>query len=413
MKDQIHQAILQNMDSLCDWFQQSAQRLYLPFYSSYDIRDSSFKITNVDANIYPAGFNNICPTDREQAPELVQQYLQKHYTNIKKVLLITEDHLKNMYYWENVNTIQELLSTAGYEVVVGMPGLLDSESLELETYLGNKVTAYRVYNEQGQLKAKNFLPDIVISNNDFSKTYESWKDLSKVAMTPPMELGWYQRQKSIYFECYNNVAQEFAQLLQMDPWFFQVKTTLFNEFDVSSETSRQNLARVVDETLNHIKKDYAQRNIADTPYVFVKNNSGTYGLGVVRVSSGDEILKWSYDSRKKMKAQKGGGRFDEVIVQEGVPTVMKAGAATAEPTIYMVGEYLAGGFLRTHEHKDEKDSLNSPGAVYKKLCLSDLKIKAEGCPLENVYGWVGKMGLLAIGRETEKMNIKYRGYQKK
>jgi glutamate--cysteine ligase len=78
-----------------------------------------------------------------------------------------------------------------------------------------------------------------------------------------------------------------------------------------------------------------------------------------------------------------------------------------------VGDSLAGGFLRTHEQKDEKDSLNSPGAVYKKLCLSDLKIKAEGCPLENVYGWVGKIGLLAIGRETQKMNIKYRGYKSK
>ena len=26
---------------------------------------SGTKVANVDANIYPAGFNNICPTDRE------------------------------------------------------------------------------------------------------------------------------------------------------------------------------------------------------------------------------------------------------------------------------------------------------------------------------------------------------------
>ncbi len=410
MNAKIHQAILENMNALCDWFEKSSNKIQVPFYSSYDIRDSSFKITNVDANIYPAGFNNICPTDKEHSPELVQKYFRQFYPKAHKILLITEDHFKNMYYWENVNAIQELLVTAGYEVRIGMPGLQTDEQIEFETYLGNKVTAHRVFNVGGALQAKDFLPDVVVSNNDFSKTYEAWTDLSKLSMTPPMELGWYQRQKSIYFDCYNSVAKEFADLLKMDPWFFQVRTKLFNEFDVSSEESRARLAKIADEMLQGLKNDYTQRGIHEAPYLFVKNNSGTYGLGVIRIQSGDDILKWSYDSRKKMKAQKGGGRFDEVIVQEGVPTVLKSGAATAEPTIYMIGDSLAGGFLRTHEQKDEKDSLNSPGAVYKKLCLSDLKIKAEGCPLENVYGWVGKMGLLAIGRETEKMNIKYRGY---
>ncbi len=116
MNSQIHHAILQNMDSLCDWFEATSKGLYIPFYSSYDIRDSSFKVTNVDANIFPAGFNNICPTDKEQAPELVKKYFEKYYPTAKKVLLVTEDHFKNMYYWENVNAINELLTSAGYEV---------------------------------------------------------------------------------------------------------------------------------------------------------------------------------------------------------------------------------------------------------------------------------------------------------
>lgn len=413
MNTQLHQTILKNMDSLCEWFEKSSRELQIPFYSSYDIRDSSFKVTNVDANIYPAGFNNICPTDKEHAPELVKRYFQQHYPEARRVLLISEDHLKNMYYWENVNAIIELLSSSGYEVRVGMPGLQDQEQIVLETYLGNKVTAHKVMNQGGKLMIPEFVPDVVISNNDFSKTYDAWTDLSLVQMTPSMELGWYQRRKSVYFECYNQVAAEFAKILNWDEWYFQVRTELFSEFDVSSEESRTQLAKRVDILIAQIQKDYQLRKINENPYLFVKNNSGTYGLGVIRVSSGEDVLKWSYDSRKKMKAQKGGGRFDEVILQEGVPTIMKSGAATAEPTIYMIGDSLAGGFLRTHEQKDEKDSLNSPGAVYKKLCLSDLKIKAEGCPLENVYGWVGKIGLLAIGRETQKMDIKYRGYKSK
>ncbi len=413
MSADFHQQILKKMDRLCAWYESESSALELPFYSSYDIRDSSFKVTNVDANIYPAGFNNICPTDRDHAPDLVKRYLTRHYPNAQKILLITEDHLKNMYYWGNVYAILELLTTAGYDVRVGMPGLQESEQMEMESYLGNKVLVHRVQNQQGTLSVEGFQPDVVISNNDFSKTYDAWTDLTQLKMTPPMEMGWYQRQKSIYFECYNQVAKEFATILEVDPWNFQVRTELFQEFDVGDEASRRRLAEKTDFVLEQIRNDYRQRQCSEEPYVFIKNNSGTYGLGVTRVNSGEDVLKWSYDSRKKMKAQKGGGRFDEVIIQEGVPTVVKSGATTAEPTIYMIGDSLAGGFLRTHEQKDEKDSLNSPGAVYKKLCLSDLKIKAEGCPLENVYGWVGKMGLLAIGRETQKMHVNYRGYQKK
>ncbi|RYG56907.1 glutamate--cysteine ligase, partial [bacterium] len=80
---------------------------------------------------------------------------------------------------------------------------------------------------------------------------------------------------------------------------------------------------------------------------------------------------------------------------------------------YLLGCNLAGGFLRTHADKGPTESLNSPGAVYKRLCVSDLKISVEGHPLENVYGWVAKLGLLAIGRESAEMGVKYNGYTRR
>lgn len=409
----LHDSILHKMDDLCDWYDSQKKNLFLPFYSSYDIRDASFKVTNVDANIYPAGFNNICNIDKENAPELVQNYLNAHYSHPRKILLITEDHFKNLHYWENVFSINELLVHAGYKVVVGMPGMdKAAEPMVMESYQGNKVTVHSVFSENGFLKTLHFEPDVVISNNDFTKLYSHWMDISKTKMTPAMELGWYQRKKSVYFKHYNEVATEFAKILQVDPWLFTVKTQLFSEFSLSSDERKQDLAKTVDQMLSQLSSEYKDRKINDAPYVFIKNNSGTYGLGVTRVNSGEDVLRWTYDARKKMKAQKGGGQFSEVIIQEGVPTVVKSDSAASEPTIYMVGAELAGGFLRTHADKDERESLNSPGAVYKKLCLSDLRIKAQGCPLENVYGWVAKMGLLAIGRETSSYNINYHGYKK-
>lgn len=413
MNTVLHDSILSKMNQLCDWYDTQKKDLYLPFYSSYDIRDASFKVTNVDANIYPAGFNNICQTDKESSPELVQKYFARHYPGAKKILLITEDHFKNLYYWENVYAIHHLLKRAGYEVAVGMPGLEASAAKTvMESYQGHKVDVEPVLNKDGLLVTPTFTPDVVVSNNDFTKLYSQWVDTTKTLMTPSMELGWHKRKKSVYFEHFNAVATEFATILEVDPWLFTVKTQVFDQFDLSSDERRHELAKAVNTMIVELREDYKKRDIHEEPYVFIKNNSGTYGLGVTRVNSGEDVLNWTYDARKKMKAQKGGGKFTEVIVQEGVPTVVKSDAATAEPTIYMVGEGLAGGFLRAHAEKDERESLNSPGAVYKKLCLSDLRIKAQGCPLENVYGWIAKIGLLAIGRETATYGIKYNGYVK-
>jgi glutamate--cysteine ligase len=73
----------------------------------------------------------------------------------------------------------------------------------------------------------------------------------------------------------------------------------------------------------------------------------------------------------------------------------------------MIGCELAGGFLRAHGQKGPTESLNSPGAVFKKLCVTDLKVDLHGRPMENVYGWVAKISSLAVGREAAEMGVAY------
>ncbi len=402
MKERIHKKLLDHCEELIQWYNQKIQHTNVPFYSSYDIRDAGFKIGNVDGNIFPAGFNNICQVDKEHAPDLMQGFLKSHFPKVKKILLLTEDHLKNAYYWENIITIKELLIEAGYQIDVGMLSAEINEGAELESYLGRRIFVERVFSKGAQLQTRLGAPDLVITNNDFSNPYPEI-DFSQTLMTPLRELGWYQRKKYSYFENYNKYALEFAQIIDEDPWLFQVQTIQFDQFDVGDEASRELLAQKVDLMIADIEKKYKEHEIKGKPYVFVKNNSGTYGLGVVEVNSGEDVRSWNYKSKKKMKAAKGGGGFSEVIIQEGIPSVLKEDQATAEPVLYMVGGELVGGFLRTHEQKDSYQSLNSPGAVYKRLCLSDLKVGAEGCLLENVYGWVAKIGLLAISLEASQI----------
>lgn len=406
----IHEQICKNYSAVYKWFCQKTKELEYPIYSSYDIRDSGLKVTNVDANIYPAGFNNICPTDKETSIDLFKKYISVHYPfSVQKIMLITEEHTKNPYYLENAYTISDLLQQAGYQVRLAFPKNL-LEPITLESVTGHKLQFGSGFESSPWFQ--EFKPDLVISNNDFSLALTEWTSQLTKPLNPPYQLGWYQRKKSRYFKNYNQLATEFCELIQIDPFLMRVETEEFLNFDISSDTSRDELAHQVDLFLQKLKQNYIKHQVQHEPFCFVKNNSGTYGLGVIKVNSAQEIKEWTYNARKKMKAAKGGKDIEQVIIQEGIPSIVRSEQSSAEPVIYMIGSELAGGFLRTHADKSDTESLNSPGAVYKKLCVTDLYDDRMRCPKENVYGWSAKLGLLAIGLEARDMDIRFSQYEK-
>lgn len=411
IQNQIHSKISQNLDRVRDWFAQQRKGHSFPFYSSFDVRDSGFKVAPVDANIYPAGFNNICRVDREAAGPLVDMYLKSHYGDrANKICLLAEQHTNNLYYWDNVAALKTVIESSGRDVRVSIPKPLE-KMITIKSASGRDVEIYpfiktgeKVYLGEG------FEPELVISNNDFSDAHESWAQGLTLPVNPPRELGWYQRKKSLHFEHYNKLANEFAELIGIDPWTIQVRTEVLFDSDLGFVENRESAAQAAQKMLDQIARDYKERGIQQEPVLFVKNNSGTYGLAVAQVKSGDEIMSWNSKSRTKMKAAKGGDGVTELILQEGIPSGLKVDGQTCEPAIYMLGCELAGGFLRAHGEKGPTESLNSPGAVYKRLCVTDLKVDVEGKPMENVYGWVSKLSSLAIGREAKDMNVVYTEY---
>lgn len=404
VQDQIHHQIIKNLTKIDSWYQGMRNSMTVPIYASFDIRDSGFKVAPVDANIYPAGFNNICQVDRENAHELVARYLKDSYTQkIKKILLLAEEHTKNLFYWENVIELTQILKGPQLEVRVAVPG--DFGPREITSASGRTLTLFSASRQGDQLEVQDFAPDLVISNNDFSEAYEKWGSGLSIPINPPRQLGWYRRRKSTFFSLYNNLIQEFSNLVEIDPWILQVDTEVFVDFDVNSDQSRDRLSKQAETVLHRMRNDYQQRGIKQDPFVFVKNNSGTYGLAVMQVESADEIRSWNYHIRKKMRAAKGGRSVTEVIIQEGIPSAKLVDEQVAEPVVYTIGFDLAGGFLRAHSQKGPHESLNAPGAVYRRLCVSDLKINVEGCPMENVYGWVARLSQLAIGMELKSLKV--------
>jgi glutamate--cysteine ligase len=410
-QDIIHQRIVDSCDSVVRWFREKSTGLSFPVYSSFDVRDSGEKIAPVDANIYPAGFNNICAQDQESAVHVAFKFLKKHYdSSVRTLVLLAEEHTANAYYWENIKTIRKILAAGGFEVIVAWPKEL-AEPFVATAISGEKINVFGADNRNGEVWANGKKADLVICNNDFSNSYEEWQNGLITPMNPPSELGWYRRRKDQFFDEYNSLAAEFSRLIDIDPRLISVRTDRFDDFAVENESSREALAAKVDRFIADMAKDYDEMKVQQKPFVFVKNNAGTYGLAVTQVHSGDEIRAWNYKSRKKMKAAKGGRDVESLIIQEGIATKFTSATETAEPCIYTVGSELVGGFLRTHSQKGPEESLNSPGAVYKKLCMSDLEVNISGCPMENVYGTLAKIGVLAIAREAVAGKVEFRGYR--
>ena len=389
IKDTLHKQILSKKSSLHSWFSEKEKEIFFPFYSSVDLRDSGSKIVPVDANLFPAGFNNICEFDRENIPSIMKEYIQKNYGEVQKIALLTEEHTQNLYYWDNVSTLQAMIEGSGAEVCICVPGKQITKPLTLITAGGKNVSIELL---SDHLQTTN----LIISNNDFSSSYNI---PDHIPLNPSPKMGWKCRRKDQFFREYNALAVEFSKLIEVDPWHLTIKTELFEPFNLDDPSSLKNLKTSLSAFLKSLQPAYEKR--AEVPFAFLKNNSGTYGLGVTSLQSAEEIDQWNYKTKKKMKTAKGGRKVTQLILQEGVPTILHK-EGTAEPVIYVSGSQLIGGFLRTHKTKGVRENLNSPGAVYKKLCISDLKVQVEGKDAENVYGWIARLAVLALGFEIKK-----------
>ena len=392
IKDLLHQKIIKHYDQVQSWFKQKNHGRVFPFYASFDLRDSASKISPVDANLFPAGFNNICAVDKERATKLCSHYLKNHFPKAHSLILLAEEHTQNPFYWDNIYALKTLLEKSGpYKVDICVPGHKILQSFSVQSAQGHFMDIFL-------LKEKASQASIIISNNDFSVDYGL---SSLLPITPPVSAGWQKRRKHSFFEKYNLLVEEFAHIIHIKPEILNIKTTRFKNFDPQNPLCLKSLKKEVAMFLSKLIPIYDKLFKGLTPFVFLKNNAGTYGLGMTVISSPNDIDNWNYKIRKKMKAGKGGNKVKELIIQEGIASHIKTEGAVAEPVIYMIGSNLTGGFLRTHKEKGRRDNLNSPGAVYRPLCMSDLEIEIEGRPMENVYGYIAHLSALALTDELK------------
>ena len=75
MLDLFHKNFLEYKDELDEWFLRNSKETQLPIYGSVDIRYSGWKVSVVDANYFPAGFNNLSDDLTLELSNSLKKYL--------------------------------------------------------------------------------------------------------------------------------------------------------------------------------------------------------------------------------------------------------------------------------------------------------------------------------------------------
>lgn len=401
--DVLSQKILTKSNLVNDWFLAKFKETPASFYNSVDLRHSNFKIAPVDTNAFPAGFNNLSENSKIKAKKIASDFIAKNFPNSKKILIIPENHTRNLRYLENVLNLKEILQTSDNQVVIGsMIEEIDSElTIDLEN--NKKITLVKIKKSGDKISTVNgFIPDLIILNNDLTSGIPEILQNVVTSITPSTKLGWYQRTKSHHFSIYNNLSEEFAKLLEIDPWLISSMHRACHDVDFKESLGVECLARHVDWMLTNLKEKYNQHGFKEKPYCYIKADNGTYGMAVMPIFETNEILELNKKERNKMNMLKESTHNTMVMVQEGIMTIDKINNQIAEPMIYMIGGEVVGNLFRVNEQRDELESLNAAGMSFydlENLNENQIAIGGNKGNIKSVYEVIAKLAALACVRE--------------
>ncbi len=379
-----------------------------PFYGSVDLRNSGFKLAPVDTNLFPGGFNNLNPDFHALCVQAALTAVEKICPEARDALLIPENHTRNPFYLQNVATLARILRNAGMNVRIGslLPGLAAPMDVDLPE--GKKLTLEPLKRSGNRLGLDGFDPCVVLLNNDLSAGIPEVLRNIEQPLFPPLHAGWAVRRKSNHFAAYNEVAKDFAKLLDIDPWLINPYFEMCGKINFQERQGEECLAGYVSEILTDIRAKYREYGITEDPFVIVKADAGTYGMGIMTVKDASEVRGLNRKQRNKMAVVKEGMQVQEVLVQEGVYTFETVRDAVAEPVVYMIDRFVVGGFYRLNTQRGKDQNLNAPGMQFEPLAF------AEPCSSPDpddpdcapnrfyAYGVIARLALLAASIELER-----------
>jgi glutamate--cysteine ligase len=408
--NELEARMLESMPAIERWFRLEWMEHTPPFYTSVDIRNAGFKLAPVDTNLFPGGWNNLTPEMLPLAVQAAMAAIEKICPEAKNLLLIPEKHTRNTFYLTNIARLKAIFTSAGLNVRLGSldPAITEPTTLTLPD--GDELVIEPLERTTRRLGLKGFDPCTILLNNDLSAGIPGMlEDLHEQYLLPPLHAGWAVRRKTNHFQSYEEVAKKFAKLLGMDPWLINPLYTQCGEVNFGEGAGIECVKSNADALLGKIRRKYKEYGINEKPFVIVKADNGTYGMGIMTVRDAKELDELNRRTRNKMSVVKDGQEVTEVIIQEGVPTYERMNDAVAEPVVYMMDRYVVGGFYRVHADRGIDENLNAPGAQFVPLAFAEshhlprpgVKPGASAPNRFYMYGVIARLAMLAASYELE------------
>ncbi|ABM44016.1 MULTISPECIES: glutamate--cysteine ligase [Diaphorobacter] len=408
--NELEQRILDSMPAIERWFRLEWMEHTPPFYSSVDIRNAGFKLAPVDTNLFPGGWNNLTNEMLPLAVQAAMAAIEKICPEARNLLIIPENHSRNTFYLANVAQLVRIFNMAGLNVRVGSISPEIKKTTTITLPHGETVTLEPVIRSKRRLGLKNFDPCTILLNNDLSAGPPGiLEELYEQYLLPPLHAGWSVRRKSRHFQSYEEVAKRFGKMLGIDPWLINPLFSRCEGVDFNEGTGMEELRSAVDATLAKVRRKYKEYGINEKPFVVVKADNGTYGMGIMTVRDAKELDGLNRKTKNKMAVIKDGQVVHDVIVQEGVLTQERVHEAVAEPVVYMMDRYVVGGFYRMHAERGVDENLNIPGASFVPLAFEHSTHLPQpgarpGASAPNrfyMYGVIARLAMLAASYELE------------
>jgi glutamate--cysteine ligase len=408
--NELEQRMLESMPAIERWFRLEWMEHTPPFYTSVDLRNAGFKLAPVDTNLYPGAFNNLTAAMMPLAVQAAMAAIEKICPEAKNLLLIPDKDLRCTFYLENIARLVQIFGSAGLNVRLGTLDDTVTEPIELHLADGGSLTLEPLVRTKRRLGLKHFDPCTILVNSDLSKGVpDVLKDLHEQYLLPPLHASWSVRRKSQHFSSYEEVAKKFSKLLGMDPWLINPMYAVCDNIDLQDDTGLEELQTQVDALLGKIRRKYKEYGINEKPFVIVKPDNGSYGMGIMTVRDSKDLAETHRLMREKLPQRAAGQKAGGVIIQEGVPTYERINAAVAEPVVYMIDRYVIGGFYRVHADRSFDENLNAPGSSFVPLAFAEsahmprpgAKPGASAPNRFYMYGVIARLAMLAASYELE------------
>jgi glutamate--cysteine ligase len=408
--NELEQRILESLPAIERWFRLEWMEHTPPFYTSVDLRNAGFKLAPVDTNLFPGGFNNLTTEMLPLAVQAAMAAIEKICPEAKNLLLIPEKHTRNSFYLMNIARLMEIFHQAGLNVRLGTLDESITKPTEVLLPDGTALTVEPLLRNRGRVGLKDFDPCTILLNNDLSAGIPRvLQHVHEQYVLPPLHAGWAVRRKTNHFAAYEEVAKKFAKLLGMDPWLINPLFARCGEVNFSDGAGADCLMTNAEQLLGKVRRKYKEYGIQEKPFIIVKADAGTYGMGIMTVRDPKELADLSSRARNKMNVIKDGLEVSEVILQEGVPTYERINDAAAEPVVYMIDRYVVGGFYRVNAERGVDENLNSPGASFVPLAFAGSNQLPKpgakpGASAPNrfyMYGVIARLAMVAASYELE------------